>query len=1376
MKKSSHHQHQDDDHVGRNNEGGGKCKKRSTRHHHHHHHHRHQTNNNNKNELKHQKSVTSNDDGKDEFSDSTTTTTSTTTATTIGSSDHELLSNATATMIVSDKENVDADNAAISNVTTINRSLMQQHEQNPQRQLHKHHYHPNHHHHHHHHQYHEDRTLSRRLSEPIDDYNLKAAITHQPHHYYYHQPHYQSSPSSSSSFHQRASVDPYLLEEVTKNLGFHGSSGGNYNNMSIESLAYLSQQQHQQPASLSGIPGSMFSLNTATQNPHHQHHHYINHMDKFTNSYHLYQPPSQQQYQQRSSSSPSTIHRNYNNCCRNNMPGCNNDYTTMAIGGNSDGGYSSISSPYYNQCLNPYFCDSHHLHHVNPITTTTTTTPVNSNINNNNNNNMGQYYWDNNNDYYMSNNNNSNSSMTNHNNLYTMNHSYPNLASLLSPPPPSSQSIQNNLYQSQTNLRKIMNNGGSGKNSATNNQTAEYLVDMNPSPDSLATNKGNNSFFSMDKSISSSDDVQQQQHGKQHGDEYQHQHVNNNNNVKMEKIIQLESMVNILRNQLLNTEELFKKALISKKTMENANCDLLSIVDKLKLDLIHFESQQKILKEQNIKIENEFEQLKTRLLEKDTEISSLRLTMAKIVRATGYILSGNELALLRGKTIASDYIKNKFKENYHELTFGPFVRNSNYFYSEPSSRRESSGGGRFSPVAPPRSHRNNNQQSPPTTTTTIAEHGQQQIQRQQSSLSNHHNASSFDNNQNIVEQQSQQPTTTTTTTMLRRSTSFEDMKMDSQHMMLFDTNVINNNNNNKNDHKLNKNSFSTLPHNSKIMKQIQRQFEMENSPNHHHHPSTTIHPMSQSLIDEEQMMMIAANNNKAYSTPNSPMITPFKLQQSSLHPSPFSSSRHPNNKESSSGFGVNFAQDDEMISSGTHNNTVIAPRINLDDSKPKGLRRIFSRKRSTSSLAGISDSFSRGGLRATSGPRLGFSQEKKFQNVNIPFSNWGTTLVADWFAMIGLGMYINECKRWCKNGEHLMRATSWEVEKELGIKNSLHRKKLRLAVASMNEEEDDLLKCAGKLDYLWVARWLDDIGLPQYKESFIDARVDGRVLHYLNIEDLLHLKVTNQLHFASIRAAIRVLRENNYNGQCLKRRAAADEVGQNEWNNTEVAVWSSHRIMEWLRSIDLSEYAPNLRGSGVHGALILYENAFNADLFATLLSIPASKTLLRRHISSKFKQLIGDHLSKTKHEYELMPNYQPLIPGAKIKAYKKGHFTLRKKRADFELTDYVCPMGTVVSTPISKYSALRDSRMGNELSSSTKKEDSPVSIKSEENNNTSTATVVDRRSSLKSESKNDNQNESNQNGNNHLDDDIDERKSTKSATKEESPAKEEMTS
>lgn len=29
--------------------------------------------------------------------------------------------------------------------------------------------------------------------------------------------------------------------------------------------------------------------------------------------------------------------------------------------------------------------------------------------------------------------------------------------------------------------------------------------------------------------------------------------------------------------------------------------------------------------------------------------------------------------------------------------------------------------------------------------------------------------------------------------------------------------------------------------------------------------------------------------------------------------------------------------------------------------------------------------------------------------------------------------------------------------------------------------------------------------------------------------------------------------------------------------------------MEWLRSVDLAEYAPNLRGSGVHGGLMVRE-------------------------------------------------------------------------------------------------------------------------------------------------------------------------------------------
>ena len=59
--------------------------------------------------------------------------------------------------------------------------------------------------------------------------------------------------------------------------------------------------------------------------------------------------------------------------------------------------------------------------------------------------------------------------------------------------------------------------------------------------------------------------------------------------------------------------------------------------------------------------------------------------------------------------------------------------------------------------------------------------------------------------------------------------------------------------------------------------------------------------------------------------------------------------------------------------------------------------------------------------------------------------------------------------------------------------------------------------------------------------------------------------------------------------------------------------------MEWLRHVDLSEYAPNLRGSGVHGALLVHETRFTAEILAGILSIPPSKTLLRRHLSLHIK-------------------------------------------------------------------------------------------------------------------------------------------------------------
>jgi hypothetical protein len=84
-------------------------------------------------------------------------------------------------------------------------------------------------------------------------------------------------------------------------------------------------------------------------------------------------------------------------------------------------------------------------------------------------------------------------------------------------------------------------------------------------------------------------------------------------------------------------------------------------------------------------------------------------------------------------------------------------------------------------------------------------------------------------------------------------------------------------------------------------------------------------------------------------------------------------------------------------------------------------------------------------------------------------------------------------------------------------------------------------------------------------------------------EDIIYLNITNELHHLCLKRSIQVLRLNNFNSTCIKRRPGSDD--KNDTN--EIMYWSNHRVMEWLRSIDLAEYAPNLRGSGVCGALIV---------------------------------------------------------------------------------------------------------------------------------------------------------------------------------------------
>lgn len=98
-----------------------------------------------------------------------------------------------------------------------------------------------------------------------------------------------------------------------------------------------------------------------------------------------------------------------------------------------------------------------------------------------------------------------------------------------------------------------------------------------------------------------------------------------------------------------------------------------------------------------------------------------------------------------------------------------------------------------------------------------------------------------------------------------------------------------------------------------------------------------------------------------------------------------------------------------------------------------------------------------------------------------------------------------------------------------------------------------------------------------------------------------------------------------------------------------ITLLTFYRVMEWLRAVDLAEYAPNLRGAGIHGGLMVLEPKFTSELLASLLNIPPSKTLLRRHLNTHFKELLSKEIVQEKRDAETTLGYIPLTPSAKLK-------------------------------------------------------------------------------------------------------------------------------
>ncbi|GFQ74570.1 liprin-beta-1 [Trichonephila clavata] len=682
-----------------------------------------------------------------------------------------------------------------------------------------------------------------------------------------------------------------------------------------------------------------------------------------------------------------------------------------------------------------------------------------------------------------------------------------------------------------------------------------------------------------------------------------------------EKIMELESSLSRSKEQLISSEALLRKEMASRTSVESSKLDLMAQISSMRLRLQAVEEEKREIEERNRKLENELILTCACLAEKEADLATFKSKLARNGSITPIFDSNPEMEKLRGalSTVmaANDEKERKIQE----------MRTSLNRYKK----------------------------------------------LHELVLSNHtrKNSDAFSKKGSLNDDN-----------FLFTLDSLASCDLDDMNDLAFD--------------------YSLAEKPPPVPRQFPQNSTLLAISEDFQRPSSRLGDISRqsplfSPIRGESPSPFSSLNNHRYSSsenvnPPTPQKTPPSKRHYSTLPRPNQTeilNRYIKSPNQTSRPGISLAPDkiDEgscspkMDPSGSKRTS---PLPAASPKEKKGFRKIFGKvKRSGSeNLNSSAAELKRGGIRATAGPRLGWSEDMKVKRgsfrVNEPFAEWDSNMICDWLVSIGLSMYIPDCKKWVKNGDQLLKATTTEFEKELNIKNPLHRKKLLLAITGAKEQTGEIVEPSGKIDHQWVVRWLDDIGLPQYKDAFYDARVDGRMLHHLTLEDLSHLKVTNLLHHISIKTGIQVLRENNFDPHCLQRRSLPED----EKIANDVSRWTNHRVMEWLRTVDLSEYAPNLRGSGVHGGLMLYEPRFNADLMATLLNIPPNKTLLRRHLSTQFKQLIGSEIMQKKREWEAQANYTPLSPNAKVKTIKRSPFSLgrKKNKNEFDLEDYVCPM------------------------------------------------------------------------------------------------------
>ncbi|KAG5275310.1 hypothetical protein AALO_G00145960 [Alosa alosa] len=241
----------------------------------------------------------------------------------------------------------------------------------------------------------------------------------------------------------------------------------------------------------------------------------------------------------------------------------------------------------------------------------------------------------------------------------------------------------------------------------------------------------------------------------------------------------------------------------------------------------------------------------------------------------------------------------------------------------------------------------------------------------------------------------------------------------------------------------------------------------------------------------------------------------------------------------------------------------------------------------------------------------------------LPISVWKAATIHAWLDVVmAMPMYSRTCTDNVKSGKVLLGLTDEDLELGLGINNPLHRRKLRLAIEDYRQAEQNgqgLCK-ASEMDTHWVCKvWLGEVGLPQYGQAFQSQLVDGRTLGSLTRRDLENLlTVSDQQHQNSLLLAIQLLHILNFDREALQMRRS-----QCEEKSVDPLVWTTQRVIKWIRDIDLKEFADSLLNSGVHGALMVMDPSFNADSLAKTLGIPTHRHMLLRHLHEELNTLLS---------------------------------------------------------------------------------------------------------------------------------------------------------